>query len=378
MAVREAPIINAVPTKTAPKHSYNPKRKQTIVEEQHRSSAPRQVLPPRGTYRRGDRVVRIKRKRSASTAQAETADRRRPGRRPVVVEMVEQEDLNQEALVAGKNKNVVRFVNSMFDKEAPAEQLAISGGRGTKQTISIPRDRSRHMLLRTVVIARAPRIQPTILKRDNRTQLVKRNKKPTILVSQGRKSKPSIVLKPLKKAANPLIKHIAQTQTKAKSTGKAKPADPNNPEFKPLSSVSMSIAAAGKDFPTNLAAAQFSKAGSKQQTEGASRDWNETMYFWEPSALCHNPLYFEEVNLERYGYTRGKLIQPVTSAAHFFGRVIALPYLTAAEHPRSCVYTLGHYRPGTYAPYRHHYPPRSAPAGIIQAGVTTGLIFAFP
>ena len=34
------------------------------------------------------------------------------------------------------------------------------------------------------------------------------------------------------------------------------------------------------------------------------------------AAFCHQPLYFEEVNLERYGTTRGRL-QPAVSAARF-------------------------------------------------------------
>ena len=39
-------------------------------------------------------------------------------------------------------------------------------------------------------------------------------------------------------------------------------------------------------------------------------------YYWQASAFCCGPLYFEEPNLERYGYTHG-ILQPIISGAHF-------------------------------------------------------------
>ena len=68
--------------------------------------------------------------------------------------------------------------------------------------------------------------------------------------------------------------------------------------------------------------------------------------------FCHRPLYFEEINLERYGYGCGWCLQPGASAAHFFGTVPALPYLMTVDCPHECIYTLGHYRPGSCPPWR--------------------------
>ncbi len=48
-------------------------------------------------------------------------------------------------------------------------------------------------------------------------------------------------------------------------------------------------------------------------------------------AARHNPLYFEEFNLERCGYTLG-CAQTFVSACHFFGNALALPY-RAVERP---------------------------------------------
>ena len=337
-------------------------KKKRLATERYRQSAPERVRPPAGNYRRGNRIVRIQpRRKKSSTAPVAG---RRPGRRPVVVKLLEDgsgPNANQavtETTTMGQGRNVVRFVHAMFEKHAMQNSLRTpaGGGLANQESVTIPRNRSRHVLLRTVVIAKSPAI-PVV----NRLPLVYRKRVSGVLVSQVKKSEPA------KQQKAPSVKPTPKQSQ-----------NPNDPEFKPFSSVTTAIAATGKDFPPNLAAGPFADAGKSEQREGASRTWTETMYFWEPAALCHNPLYFEEVNLERYGYTRGKVIQPLVSAAHFFGSVVALPYLTAADRPRDCIYTLGHYRPGSYAPYRFHFPPRSTPAGIIEAGVVTGLIFAFP
>jgi len=108
------------------------------------------------------------------------------------------------------------------------------------------------------------------------------------------------------------------------------------------------------------------------------RGWTGYLYHWEPSSLCHRPLYFEEVNLERYGYSCCRIGQPLLSGAHFFATVPILPYKMTVEPPRECVYTLGHYRPGNCVPNRIHRMPLKPKAGVVEAGVITGLIFAVP
>ena len=93
--------------------------------------------------------------------------------------------------------------------------------------------------------------------------------------------------------------------------------------------------------------------------------------------LCHGPLYFEDVNLERYGRTHG-LAQPAVSAVHFGGRFAAWPYLMGAYPPHECIYTLGRQPPGTYSAYHWHRPPLSVRGAIYQAGVVTGLTYIVP
>jgi hypothetical protein len=129
--------------------------------------------------------------------------------------------------------------------------------------------------------------------------------------------------------------------------------------------------------PDDFAEQKFQEQAAVYHGPGTNRDWSMYQYWWEAPALCHSPLYYEEINVERYGYSHG-LGQPAFSAAHFFGSTVALPYLLAATPPGECVYTLGHYRPGSYVPYQLHRPPFSLKGGISQAAVVTGLILLIP
>jgi hypothetical protein len=106
--------------------------------------------------------------------------------------------------------------------------------------------------------------------------------------------------------------------------------------------------------------------------------WGEQSFLWTATGLCHGPLYFEEVNLERYGYQCHPAVQPFVSGAHFFLTVPTLPYQMTVHPPRECIYTLGHYRPGSRVPWQRHHLPWDARAAAVQAGVTVGLVFLIP
>ncbi|MCL4207029.1 MAG: hypothetical protein KJ000_31485 [Pirellulaceae bacterium] len=131
------------------------------------------------------------------------------------------------------------------------------------------------------------------------------------------------------------------------------------------------------DLPENAAAERFALLGSERHGPGTNRDWTMFQYWWQAPDLCHSPLYYEEINLERYGYSHG-ILQPAFSAAHFFGVTLSMPYLMTASPPSDCQYTLGHYRPGSYAPAHFYRPPFSLRAGAAQAAAVTGLIFLAP
>ncbi len=107
----------------------------------------------------------------------------------------------------------------------------------------------------------------------------------------------------------------------------------------------------------------------------ATRNWVPQTYTWKASAICHKPLYFENVQLERYGHSHGPFLQPLKSAAHFFTSLATLPYQTAINPPNECQYALGFYRPGNCAPWLKDPIPISLDGIRRQALVSTGLAF---
>ena len=102
------------------------------------------------------------------------------------------------------------------------------------------------------------------------------------------------------------------------------------------------------------------------------------VFTWKASALCHKPLYFEDVQLERYGHTFCPILQPAISGARFWLTIPILPYLMGTYPPNECVYDLGYYRPGSCAPNMLQPLPISLRGGLIEAGAVVGAAAAIP
>ena len=115
-----------------------------------------------------------------------------------------------------------------------------------------------------------------------------------------------------------------------------------------------------------------------EQVAYQPRQWAPAKVTWKASNLSHHPLYFESVNLERYGHTRGPLIEPVVQSAHFFGNLAILPYKMGVHGPRESQYALGYYRPGNEAPWIKQPLPISARGALAQAATMTGLFWLIP
>jgi|GEM_PF-704513 hypothetical protein len=108
-------------------------------------------------------------------------------------------------------------------------------------------------------------------------------------------------------------------------------------------------------------------------SDGSSqRDFTAISLSWTASAICQQPLFFEDVTLERYGYTAGPFLQPFRSGAHFFTNIAIMPYRAGIHPINECIYTLGYFRPGTPAPEIRPAFPLSIRGGLWQAGVVTG------
>lgn len=114
-----------------------------------------------------------------------------------------------------------------------------------------------------------------------------------------------------------------------------------------------------------IARTEFGQAGSDHFSE---------TYTWAAANLYHQPLYFEEVNLERYGIGPRRILQGPLSAAHFFTNIAVLPYHLGSLPPRTRVYNLGYYRPGDCVPYRYHRAPYSIKGFIAQGATAAGVV----
>ncbi|MDX1926267.1 MAG: hypothetical protein SFV81_07110 [Pirellulaceae bacterium] len=93
--------------------------------------------------------------------------------------------------------------------------------------------------------------------------------------------------------------------------------------------------------------------------------------------FAYQPLYFEEVNLERYGRTCGHL-QPAVSSLRFFATIPLLPYAMTAYHPSTTYTRKWPYEAGWGAPRVRELEPIELKPSLVQAGAITGLVFVLP
>ncbi|MBI1346896.1 hypothetical protein GC163_11475 [bacterium] len=169
---------------------------------------------------------------------------------------------------------------------------------------------------------------------------------------------------------------------------------------RPIGDLQASLSAPTLNAPENLARPRLAEAGVAPQPGGLGRGWCLEPFDWEASAMRHRPLYFEEPNLERMGYYYGapglkhnkltcntglcawmpedELLQPFVSAAHFYGRVAAVPYMMGVDYPWVEIYTLGDDRPGSCVPYRTYLVPLSLKGALLQGKAVLGLAYIIP
>jgi hypothetical protein len=153
--------------------------------------------------------------------------------------------------------------------------------------------------------------------------------------------------------------------------------------FRPITDIGVNAALPEGDWPGDVADAR-EEGTPPEQTEFYDPrlwgGWAQSNYQWAATSLCHRPLYFEQVNVERYGYTVSPILQPAISGAHFFLTIPTLPYKMVVQPPHECVYTLGYYRAGSRVPRRwHHMDLVWDPTAVAVEGLlVTGLVFLIP
>jgi hypothetical protein len=102
------------------------------------------------------------------------------------------------------------------------------------------------------------------------------------------------------------------------------------------------------------------------------------VFTWAAPNFYTRPLYFEQVNFERYDTKVYPWARPVVSYAAFLGTIPILPYKMGGARVHEKVYTLGHWRPGDPTPHQIHWWPKTWRGAVYQGAATTGLIFFLP
>ena len=176
-------------------------------------------------------------------------------------------------------------------------------------------------------------------------------------------------------------RQVPQVRTDARQSDQ-KPAESKDKfleELKPVTQITVSIAAnISQGVPKNVATAAFENRVPNKNRDYNPRKWESSEMGPPDHDFYNQPLYFEDANLERCGYSLGR-IQPVVSALYFFGTVPLLPYKMVVDDPDETVHSLGFCPPGRrYCYTRNYLPPWQWDAALVEAGVIAGGIYVIP
>jgi hypothetical protein len=129
------------------------------------------------------------------------------------------------------------------------------------------------------------------------------------------------------------------------------------------------------ETPRNVAADVFNPEGAPPRAAPVA--WFQPVGYGHVADVPYQPLYFEEVNLERYGYYC-RCVQPLVSAAHFYGTVPLLPYKMASEPPCELRSSLEYPPAATAAAPVPLWKPLSLKGVFAETAVVAGVILLFP
>lgn len=144
-------------------------------------------------------------------------------------------------------------------------------------------------------------------------------------------------------------------------------------QFKRISEVKLRLHPEARELPSDCSSVLFETTENDTTRSTAYRTVN-----WLPTNFFHQPLYFDDMPLERYGQSVCPHWQPVASGLRFFLTVPAVPYKIGLDRPYDCVTTLGLYRPGVCAPCVRERYPIEADATLFEAATALGFVFLLP
>ncbi len=155
----------------------------------------------------------------------------------------------------------------------------------------------------------------------------------------------------------PPITDVALGVDQENSTKSDDEVDPDE-GLKRIGLVRASIRIQGNEpLPPNYAAAKMAAAGPPQfQGIGFTRGFAPIGFGWDAPAVCFRPLYFEDINLERYGIHFG-FLEIAVSTGLFAKNVLLLPYKLIVQPGYESIYTLGYERPSNCIPLHCYHTP---------------------
>jgi hypothetical protein len=113
------------------------------------------------------------------------------------------------------------------------------------------------------------------------------------------------------------------------------------PPVRPLAEIDVARPTMSGDVPADLSAGLFSPTAVRRSNEPV------TIFSWTPTNLRHQPLYFEDAALERYGQRVHPPGQPFLSATRFYGTFAVMPVKLLIDPPHA---TRAPHWPGSLAP----------------------------
>lgn len=149
---------------------------------------------------------------------------------------------------------------------------------------------------------------------------------------------------------------------------------PNDPKtgLKPLSAIPIGVKPTPGVLPEDCTQTLFTQQVAAEGLEVNSQ------FHWQPTNFFHQPLYFDDQPLERYGQTVHPLIQPAMSGTKFFATFPIVPYKMGFQGIHDCVTPMGYYRPGSCVPALRERYPFTWKGALLEAGVASGMVFGLP
>ena len=130
--------------------------------------------------------------------------------------------------------------------------------------------------------------------------------------------------------------------------------------------------------PTESAYEKASLLNSSRFRTKDEAEWLTSMAGWTAPEFYTRPIYFEQINFERYETSAPAWTRPAISYAQFLGTIPVLPYKVGANEPTSRMYTVGHYPYDQVTPAHSNWGKLSKKGMLLQGAATTGLIFFIP